>query len=306
MSSEELPDNPLFRWYERYIGEPQTETDVYAGFGLFFISIVGMIIGAALFIASITVTGARGGDTYFLLARAAYSLFMLGVPLLMLGIVVLLPVERKATYGAVVGVVITVAAAVWFNLQYPAWFDKEPGGIDTTMSILGTYASGLGIVIATTGVALVAHQLERVKAPAPSEIEIEEEPDPGESYTEEEIRADIDEAMEGVEMTWGGVEKSENKRLSFSGGFEADVDQSGFDVEPDKRVETGGVDQQVTGLRQMKGGETKTATSNSTVDDQTAALQELKEQKAEDEVPDNAPTTDEGIVTKLLSRIRMN
>ena len=30
----ETPDNVLFDLYERYIGEPEAETDVYLGFGL--------------------------------------------------------------------------------------------------------------------------------------------------------------------------------------------------------------------------------------------------------------------------------
>ena len=36
MPTDGTPDNVLFEWYGRYIGDPETETDVYLGFGLFF------------------------------------------------------------------------------------------------------------------------------------------------------------------------------------------------------------------------------------------------------------------------------
>jgi hypothetical protein len=230
---------------------------------------------------------------------------MVSLPLVLMGIVVLLPVERRATGGAVVGALLSFAATGWFFTVYPQSWQEY--GIEQTLQVIGLYSGGLAIVTISTATALIAQQLEQVKAPAPSEIKVnEDEPEEEESYSEEEIRADIEQAMEGVEMTWGGVEKSDNRQLSFSGGFGGDVDRSGFDVEPDKRVESGGVDTQVTGLRQMKGGETKTATSNTTVDDQTAALQELKQQKKEDKVPDNAPTADDGLLSNLLSRLRLN
>jgi hypothetical protein len=304
MSNEELPDNPLFRWYERYIGEPQAQTDVYGGFGAFFAGIVCAVFGLGLFVLAVALYDIRT-EPYFGLAKPAFILVMFALPLSLSGIVVLLPVERRATVSAGLGVLVSIVAIGRFYMVYPGQWQEY--GIEQTLVVVGVYSGGLAIVTISTGIALIAQQLEHVRAPAPSEIEMqEEEPDPGESYSEAEIRADIDEAMEGVEMTWGGVEKSENKRLSFSGDFDTDVDRSGFDVEPDKRVETGGVDSQVTGLRQMKGGETKTATSNSTVDDQMAALQELKKQKAQDEVPDNAPTAEEGFLSKLLSRFRLN
>ena len=38
------PDNVLFEWYERYIGDPETETDVYLGFALFFGGIFAVVL----------------------------------------------------------------------------------------------------------------------------------------------------------------------------------------------------------------------------------------------------------------------
>lgn len=299
--TDERPDNVLFDWYERYIGEPETETDVYLGFGLFFVSISFALLALVLFVASVSLYGIRT-DGYFPIAEPAYALGMLSVPLAMFAIVVLLPVKQRATAGAGVGVAITVAAIVWFISVYPdAWFDY---GTTQTLYVVGSYALGLMIVTAMTGTALVAHQLERVRAPAPSEIREPEAEAETETITDEQIEQDIEEAMAGVDLTWGGVEQTENRTLKLNTDFaDQEIEAGGVNVEANKRVESGGVESQVEGLRNLKGGDTKTATSESTVDDQTAALNELKQQKQRDQVPDNAPTANRGLLARLLDAV---
>jgi len=302
--TDERPDNVLFDWYERYIGEPETETDVYLGFGLFFVSISFALLALLLFVAGTSMYGIRE-DGYFTVAEPAYALGMLSLPLAMFSIVVLLPVKQRATVGAGLGVAIAVAAIVAFVSVYPDnWFDY---GTAQTLNIVGAYAVGLTIVTGATGAALVAHQLERVRAPAPSEIrEPEAEPET-EHYSEEEIERDIEEAMADVEMTWGGVERSENRELKLTTDFaDQEIEAGGVNVEANTHVESGGVDTQVDGLRNLKGGDTQTATSESTVDDQTAALNELKRQKEEDQVPENAPTRSGGVVSRLLGMLGLS
>jgi len=301
MTEQDTPDGRLFEWYERLIGEPETESDVYLGFGLFFTAVGLALLALVLFVAGAAAYGIRE-DGYFTLARVAYASGMLSVPLAMFAIVVLLPVERRATIAAGVGVAITVAAVVGFAAVYPDnWFDH--GGTET-LYVVGGYAIGLTVVTAATGAALVAHHLQRARAPAPSEIQAPEEDVEEETYTEEEIERDIEEAMADVEMTWGGVEKSENRELKLNTDFaDSELEAGGLSLEGNKRVESGGVDSQVEGLRNMKGGDTKTATSESTVDDQTAALNELKQQKERDQVPDNAPTANRGLLARLLDAV---
>lgn len=145
----------------------------------------------------------------------------------------------------------------------------------------------------------VAHQLERAK-PHPSEIEGIEEEDEEESISEDQIEQDIESAMEGVEMSWGGVEKHESKRLSFS--TEDSFEAANVDVEAETTRESGGVDAQVSGLKALKGGDTKTATSSSTVDDQTSKLNELRQQRKQEQ----AAESDEGMLAELglLDRLR--
>lgn len=294
--SDGLPDNRLFDLYEQYIGEPDTETDVYLGFGLFFVGVALAVIAGITFVTGVAAFGYREGS-YFAFANVAFVAAMLSLPVLLLGIDILLPVERKAVFASVGGVLVTVGATAAFSWYYPSQWAEF--GASTMLTILGTYGVGLAVVAAATGAALVAHQLERAK-PHPAEIEGIEEDEEDESISEEEIERDIESAMEGVEMSWGGVEKHESKRLSFSTdeAFEA----NNVDVEAETTRQSGGVDAQVSGLRALKGGDTKTATSSSTVDDQTSKLNELRQRRQEEQATDS----DEGVLASvgLLDRVR--
>ena len=306
MADDDFPENPLFRLYERFFGEPDTETDVYLGFGLFFTAIGFGVIALGLALVA-NVGFEPRTDPYFGVMTWAFVLGMLALPSLMSGIVVLLPVDRKPVYAAAVGMAIVLGAVVWFYTVYPA--DWLGFGDDLTVQVTTLYAVGVAIVTGSTGAGLVAHQLATVRPPKPSEVqEIADEESAAteeEDYSSEEIAQDIEEAMADVDIGWGGVEESDNKQLSFNADFVDDVDTRGFDVEPEKRVETGGVDAQVSGLKSLKGGEKKTAKSEGTVDNELAALQELKRQKEADETPD-VQTADEGVVGRLKDRIGLN
>lgn len=301
---ETPPDNALFRLYERYIGEPETEAEVYLGFGLFFAGIACAVIGLALFVAGASRYGLRT-DGYFALAQPGYLLGMLSVPLALLSVVVLLPTERRAQAGGLVGIAITVVASVAFLLSYPEqWFEF---GTRNTLLVVGTYAVGLALLTAVTGSALVAHRLEQARATATVPAEAEagagaEAKQPAETVSDEQVQADIDEAMSNVEMTWGGVEKTDNRDLSFSEDY-ADDSADELNVEAEKTVNPGGVDSQVEGLKQLKGGDKDVATSESTVDDQTAALTELKEQKRRGEV-EPAGAEPDGLAARLRAWLR--
>ncbi|PSQ15993.1 hypothetical protein BRD02_05410 [Halobacteriales archaeon QS_8_69_73] len=134
----------------------------------------------------------------------------------------------------------------------------------------------------------------------PSEIDPDRE-SPGETVSDEQVESDIDEAMSDVDLTLGGIEREENRQLEFNTDF-ADEALGTVDAEPDRTVSSGGVDENVEGLQQLTSGEPSTATSESTVDDETAALNELKQQKKRDEVPVD-PAEDAGPFARLLSRL---
>ena len=293
MAENKATENQLFEWYRTYIGEPDARTDVYLGFGLFFGGIALGVIALVLFLWGSAAEPRTAA--YFARIGPAYTLGMLSLPAAMIGIVVLLPVEKKAQYAAAVGGAINLAAVLGFNVVYPA--DWNGYGADYTMEVVAAYATGLTVVVGATGAALVAHQLAQV-TPAPGDIEATADEDDEETISDEQIESDIESAMEGVDMSWGGVEKHEGRKISIN--TDSDIDVDGMNVEAETS-RSSGVDSQVQGLRQMKGGEKKTATSESTVDDQTAKLNELRQQKREDS---ESASADEGGLAGLLSRLR--
>jgi hypothetical protein len=296
MSETSPPDNVLFSLYERYVGEPETETEVYSGFGLFFAGVAFAVIGLLLFVIGAGVYGLREPG-YFSLAQPGYLFALLSVPVALVGVVVLLPTSRRIVTAAVVGLALAVVAAGAFLRAYPArWFEYGPWN---TLFVVGTYAGGLAIIIATTGSALVAHRLARGQRASaePTPADSDGDGTGTESVSDEEIESDIDAAMSDVEISWGGVEKTETRRLNFSSDY-ADEASGSLDAEAEQTVSTGGVDAEVEGLKQLKGGEKDVETADGTVDDETAALRELKDRKRSGDLSDDADEDD------ALSRLR--
>ena len=302
---EDLPDNVLFDLYRQYIGEPDDRIDVYLGFGLFFggIALAGLalvlFIGASLF--------AFESDPFWLFREISFGMGMMAVPTLLLGILVLLPVDNRAIYAGAAGTAITFVAVIGFAVLYPYNFNVE--GAQYTAHVVVSYAVGMALVLVSTGVALVAHQIERAK-PGPADIEPMEEPEPTESYSDEEIRRDIEDAMNDVDITWGGVEKHEGTSLTFDLEEEG-YDFSGMQVEAKKVTSSSTTDDQVQGLKAMKGGENKTATSTSTVDDQTTKLNELRQKRKEDQEKAKTATATKsvgggGIIDRLKRLLRIS
>ncbi|MFT4963657.1 MAG: hypothetical protein ACI9PP_000934 [Halobacteriales archaeon] len=297
MADETVPDNRLFEWYRTFIGEPDAKTDVYLGFGLFFGGIVLALGALAIYIYALS-AGAPDTPAFYRPAEWAYGMGMLAIPVATTGIVVLLPIDQRAIYATAGGDVLILLSVYLFREAY--WANWQGYGAGDTVLVLALYTIGLTLVVGSTGAALVAAQIERARAPSPSEIEPIEAEDSEESYTEDEIRHDIDEAMSEVEITWGGVEKHQGRTLSFT--QDSDIDSTGLDVEPEKtRSSRSNVEDAVDGLQGLKGGQKNTATSTSTVDDQTQKLKELKAQKREKD--EAAESQSGGFIGRVLGRL---
>lgn len=281
MTSPDADDSRLLALYRRYLGEPERTADVFVGFALFFGGIAVGAIGLLVFLAS--VTAPDGSALFWQLREVALVLAAVGLPALLLSIVVLLPVSRRATHASLGGVALCLAATGIFVAAYPqAW---NVAGTDYSPHGISVYAAGLAVLVASTGAALVAHHLERVRpddAGAAGEHRdgsAADEP----AVTDEEVQRDIEETVAASELTWGGVEAAEPKRLTLSTEAGADLDTSGFDVAPEVRTDVASeVDDSVQELRKLRGWEPKTE-RGSDVDDQTDALKALREQSADDE-----------------------
>lgn len=286
MSAEDSSEDFLVAVYRQYVGEPDARVDIYLGFGLFIGGLALAAVALLLFVFSTLLLA--GSSAYFTWVEPAYALGMLSLPTALVGIVVLLPTDRRVLAVAGLGVAIAAVAVGGFVWAYPS--DWNLHGADYTVHVVSAYAIGLASVATATGVALVGHYVTSATQPAQVEADEEDERE-RESYSDAEIRADIDAAMEGVELSWGGVEKTEHRRLTFADDdFEmGDVDFTG------KTTRSEGVDAQVAGLKGLKGGQKKTAKSKGTVDDQTQKLKELRDRRKRAE--ETRPT--EGLIPRL-------
>jgi hypothetical protein len=302
MSMDRTPDNVLFEWYARYIGDPETETDVYLGFALFFGGIALGAIGIVVFLLAAAVSGPN--STAFALREVAVVAAASGLPVFLLGVVVLLPGDERMTYAALGGLGVCLLAVGVFVATYP--MNWNYGSPDYSAEGIAIYAVGLVAVVGATGAALVGHQVQRA-APAAAEGGATASggssagtgsASTDDSVSEEDVRRDIDEAMADAELSWGGVERSETRRLEFDTPDTSDVDGASLgDVEATTVRSSGSdVDDALSNLRKLQGREQNTD-SSSGVDDQTAALTELRKQQQAEEVA----TDDEGILDRAKS-----
>ncbi|PSP62184.1 permease [Halobacteriales archaeon QH_8_67_36] len=288
-------DGRLFEWYRTYIGEPDREIDVYLGFALFF---AGIGFGIAAFgIGAIgQLTGAGGQSADFIYREAALAVGMLALPATLSSVVVLLPVSKRAVYGAATGSAISLIGLGLFVWAYPYSWAVGPGPT-YSVQVLFVYGVGLAALLAATGGALVAYHVDRAK-PRPGDF-TEADADAGDGITDEQVESDIESAMEDVDLTWGGVERTEGSDLKIrQNEGEVDMNVKGMDVEAE-RVTRSSVDEQVQGLATIKGGQKQTDRSESTVDDQTDKLAELRERKRREAESE----AEETVLGRLLDRI---
>lgn len=300
MSTGAEPDGVLFDWYTRYVGEPTDQRDVYAGFGLFFGGIALGLVGVGVFLFGAAVSGASPA---FALREIAVVLASSGLPAALVGAVVLLPGDDRTTYAAAAGTAICLVAVGVFVVSYPYQWNVAQTPDRSSLGV-GIYAVGLVVTAAATGAALVGHQVERVALLAErGEGDTEATTDDAQSVSDEDVQRDIDEAMADAELTWGGVERAETTRLKFNTDVDG-VETNAGEVGASKtRTEGENVDDAVSSLRSLQGRDDNVASSEATVDEQTAALTELKQrQEAESAADASEGRADGG--GGLLNRIK--
>lgn len=305
--SESNAENRLLEYYRRYVGDPDRTIDVYAGFGLFFAGIGLGLIGVAIFFYSATLPP-EALSTYAVREVAAVAAAV-GLPALLLGVVVLLPVDRRMLYLAGFGAAITLVAVGLFTWAYPYnW--NVPDSAEYSAQVVAVYTLGLVAVIAATGGALVAHRVERATGAAAggaaggdaaSGTGAEGTGDAGgegETVSEADVRADIERELEDAELTWGGVERSETRRLELDTSAVDDVDVDREKLAgsaTETRTTSGTVNDAVSELQGLQGGEKKTASGEGT-DDQAAKLRELREQQRQEAEADDE---EESVVDRI-------
>jgi len=296
------PGELLHEWHRRFIGPVTDSRAVYAGFALFFAGVGLVVVSLATFLWSTTTDPA--GTFKFVLRELAVLTGAAGIPTVLLGVTVLLPVSRRIGAVSAAGVAVCLVATARFAQVYPdAWYPAAS-------VVVGLYAVGAVVVVATAGTALSGYHAERTgQRLARERLDDDngstaggDDPDGSsgaEAVTDERVRADIDDAMAGAEVNWGGVERESGRSITIN--TDDDVDFEGSDPSAFAATESKGesVDDAVQGLQGLRGEGPKTESSTSGTDEQADALAELRATREESEGAD-----DDGIVDTVRSLFR--
>ncbi|MFB6255877.1 MAG: permease, partial [Haloplanus sp.] len=230
-----------------------------------------------------------GGTPAWAIREVAMVAASVGFPVILLGMVVLLPGDRRMAYAAVGGLAVCLVAVGLFVATYPMNWNVAQAP-DYSAQGVAIYAAGLVAVVGATGAALVGHQVERA-APGERATEVSAgDGDAGgtgsasETVSDDQVRRDIDEAMAGADLSWGGVDRNDTKRLELNTPSDVEVDREAFENAEATTVRSSGsnVDDALSNLRKLQGREQDTDSSMG-VDDQTAALTELRKQQEAEE-----------------------
>ena len=265
------PESILHEWHRRFIGPVTDSSAVYAGFGLFFAGVGLVVVSIATFLWSTTYPA--GEPFKYVLREMAVTTGAGGVPTVLLGVTVLLPVSRRVDAIGAAGVVACVVATARFRQVYPqAWYTHSS-------VVVGLYALGAVVVVATAGTALSSYHAERTgRQIAEQQLKADdgdEEGDATADVTDAEVQADIEEAMAGAEINWGGVERDNNRSITLTTPDEEDFERPEGAGVGATETRGGSVDDAVEGLRGLQGGERKTESGSGT-DEQATALAELR------------------------------
>ncbi|WP_174790005.1 MULTISPECIES: DUF7139 domain-containing protein [Haloarcula] len=287
--------------YRDYIGEPDKERDIYIGFGLFFAGVTLAVVGFGLFLYSNVLES--GSTLYWQIREIALVVGFIGLPSVLLSVVVLLPVGFKTRVVSAAGTVFCLAATVILVDVFPyGWTTSE--GINGSVWTISVYATGLVTLVASTGAALVAHYLERATTPAESAEPVDSAESESESVSKADVDSDIEQAMEGAELSWGGVEQQpKTKRLNLDmPDTDSDLDQTAIENSEatTTRADSNDVDDAVDGLRQLQGGQSNTDRSTGT-EEQVNALTEFRNEQAEDDDVETGVEEQKGLMSRLRS-----
>lgn len=267
--------NPLIEYYHRYIGDPDRTIDIYAGFGGFFAGLGLAITGIAIFFYSVTLPSTEI-STFWIRQLAAVS-SAIGLPLLLFGVVFLLPVDRRMLAVAGIGTAICGVAAGVFVWAYPYHWNVV-STTDYSAHGVAIYSVGVVMVIAATGAALVAHRIEQA-APATDQTETETT----DEVTDEQVEKDIEQALDDTDISWGGVDRKETNQLNLNPTVFDNVPQENLpNSAKETRKKGSAVNSAVDQLRGFQGGNMKTDSGDATTD-QAAALKQLRQQQRDSE-----------------------
>ncbi|MGM0606159.1 MAG: YegP family protein, partial [Halobacteriota archaeon] len=198
MAQGSTEKNTLVSFYSDRITEPSTDDEIY-GYWLFALGLLASVVGVALFLYSSTLVTQRPSvqepHAFWTVRQAAIVLAAGGVPLVLGGVAIRLPLRSLATKLAYLGVGICLLALVWFLTVYPAGWTFATGNT----GVIGLYTVGLALI----GLASVlVPMLSRAETETESERAAREQSERDRS----ELESDLETAREEREETRSEVD----------------------------------------------------------------------------------------------------
>jgi len=130
----------LFELYTKYVSEPESKKDVY-GYTLLVTGYLLALIGMFVYLVGQAITGE---DAVFLIREIGGVPAATGLVVTLLGIVLMLPVTRRAIAVAMVGAIVALGAVGGFIAYYPnRWFAAQQG---YSTEVVIAYGAGTAII----------------------------------------------------------------------------------------------------------------------------------------------------------------
>jgi uncharacterized protein YegP (UPF0339 family) len=216
MASKQPDDNALVSLYSDRIAEPSTNDEVY-GYWLFTLGLLASVVGVVLFLYTATLNRppASQGGSYWLFRQVGIVLAAGGVPLMLAGVAIRLPLRKLATRLTILGVVVCLAALAWFLMVYPAsGWSTDTGN----PSVIGLYTLGLGIIALSS---VFVPMLSRAETETASERIAREQSAAEQEAERAEHEREIEAAREELEETRNELEETRTKREEAQAATEA-------------------------------------------------------------------------------------
>jgi len=140
MATGSRPDSIFYGMYDEYVGEARTKPEVY-GYWILVLGLIAALAGVGLFLLDEAVNTGLSQVWVFELTVVLGAVGGVG---LLLGSVLQLPLRRRAIHVAVVGSVLSVAAAGLFMRLYPRAWDL--GSNLESLAVVVGYAGGVTVV----------------------------------------------------------------------------------------------------------------------------------------------------------------
>ena len=203
----ERDESALVSFYTERITEPSTTDEVY-GYWLFALGMIASVIGVALFLYSSTLVTERPSvlesHPFWTTRQAAIVLAAGGVPLMLGGVAIRLPLRTAATRLTYLGIAVCLVALAWFLSVYPAGWGLSGGH----SGVIGVYTAGL-VIIALASV--FVPMLSRSETETASEREAREARD----RADEETRTELETTRQQAEAAAAELESVRSSQARF-------------------------------------------------------------------------------------------